>query len=834
MKTCLRLLLGSSRSLTALAILLVLTLTTAAGATPTVTFSEPTDGAVNVPADTHIQAYFSEAMDPSAINEQSFTVNRQVKVKQIAAGWYHNVVLRSDGTVTVWGWDRVDNLIPNYTLMEAPKGLTGVTAVAAGGYHSVAVKNDGTVAAWGLNNYGQATPPPGLTGVIAVSAGSHHTVALKGDGTVVAWGHNGSKQCDVPAGLTGVKAIAAGAYFNLALKGDGTVVGWGDNGWYQTRVPAGLSGVAAIAAGWNHSLAVKCDGTVVAWGANDYGQSSVPAGLSEVIAIAGATYGNHSVALKRDGTVVAWGSNNKGQSSVPVGLSGVTAITAGGFHTLALKSDCTVTGWGDGSYGQATAPVESSEITAIAAGNSSIMALKRDGTLVAWGTNQNVPAGLSGVTAIAAAGHALALKNDGTVVGWGVSSYGEAMTVPVGLSGVKAIAAGGHNSLALRHDGTVVEWGNTSFWGSIPMPAGLSGVVAIAAGAEYSLALKNDGTVVAWGYNLHGQLGEGTTINRLSPTAVAGLTGVTIVAAGAFHSVALKNDGTLAAWGHNLYGQLGSPDGSMFPHGGISLDVLPPLVTPDQGTGTYYGSVTVTLTCSDHFAGCNGIYYTEDGSTPTTAATPYTGPLTVSSSTTLMFIARDRVGNQSAVQSAVYTVIPSTHLLAVTVSGSGTISAPASPPTPDLNCSGACSQSYNAGTVVTLNAQPDSSQMFGGWSGACSGNNLSCSVTMDTVKAVTATFVDSGACLAKLGTVCYGTLGAAYQAVPVNSSADILARAGAYTENLIFDRNVTVTLQGGYDNGFTSITGSTTLQMSEMTMLNGSLTVGSNVELLAQ
>jgi len=43
----------------------------------------------------------------------------------------------------------------------------------------------------------------------------------------------------------------------------------------------------------------------------------------------------------------------------------------------------------------------------------------------------------------------------------------------------------------------------------------LSGVIAVAAGQYFSLALKSDGTVWAWGYNANGQLGDGTTSNRL-------------------------------------------------------------------------------------------------------------------------------------------------------------------------------------------------------------------------------------------------------------------------------------------------------------------------------
>jgi hypothetical protein len=41
-----------------------------------------------------------------------------------------------------------------------PAGLNGVTAIAAGQYHSLALKSDGTVLGWGGNNFGQTTPPP--------------------------------------------------------------------------------------------------------------------------------------------------------------------------------------------------------------------------------------------------------------------------------------------------------------------------------------------------------------------------------------------------------------------------------------------------------------------------------------------------------------------------------------------------------------------------------------------------------------------------------------------------------------------------------------------------
>lgn len=38
-----------------------------------------------------------------------------------------------------------------------------------------------------------------------------------------------------------------------------------------------------------------------------------------------------------------------------------------------------------------------------------------------------------------------------------------------------------------------------------------------------TVALSKDGTVWAWGDNASGQLGDGTTVNRLSPVQVVGL-----------------------------------------------------------------------------------------------------------------------------------------------------------------------------------------------------------------------------------------------------------------------------------------------------------------------
>ncbi|MBK7075989.1 MAG: hypothetical protein IPH44_27215 [Myxococcales bacterium] len=56
-----------------------------------------------------------------------------------------------------------------------------------------------------------------------------------------------------------------------------------------------------------------------------------------------------------------------------------------------------------------------------------------------------------------------------------------------------------------------------------------------------------------------------------------------------------------------------------------------------------------------------------------------------------------------------------------------------------INCGADCSQSYPAGTMVTLSAAPTGLSTFTGWTGACTGT-APCVVTMNAAATVTATF----------------------------------------------------------------------------------------------
>jgi hypothetical protein len=101
------------------------------------------------------------------------------------------------------------------------------------------------------------------------------------------------------------------------------------------------------------------------------------------------------------------------------------------------------------------------------------------------------------------------------------------------------------------------------------------------------------------------------------------------------------------------------------------------------------------------------------------------------------------VANGENASSVTTTALTHTVNLAITYaldvtrtgSGSGTVtSAPAG-----INCAATCIASFNAATVVTLNATPESGSTFAGWSGACTGT-APCVVTMSVARSVTATF----------------------------------------------------------------------------------------------
>ncbi len=84
----------------------------------------------------------------------------------------------------------------------------------------------------------------------------------------------------------------------------------------------------------------------------------------------------------------------------------------------------------------------------------------------------------------------------------------------------------------------------------------------------------------------------------------------------------------------------------------LIADTTPPTVSADPVGGTYGPSTKITLTANE--AGAK-IYYTENGTTPTTASTLYAGPIAMGSKT-VKYIAVDAANNASAPQSQAYVL----------------------------------------------------------------------------------------------------------------------------------------------------------------------------------
>lgn len=589
------------------------------------------------------------------------------QIRQIAAGWFHTCALTTSGSVFCWG-DNYHGQLGDSTTGDksTPVAVTGlssnVQAIVAGRSHTCALTDGGEVLCWGSNRSGElgdgttvskSTPTAviGLSsGIQAIATGDSYTCALTTNGGVLCWGYNVFGELgdgttvskNIPTAVaelsSGVQSIATGSGHTCALMTDGAVFCWGNNrygqlgngtsGWENSQnkpvaVTSLGNNVHAIALGANHTCALMGEpptsNGIFCWGANYYGQlgdgttteRSAPVAVTELnSSIQAISTGGDTTCALVTGIVFCWGDNSASQlgdgttinRSAPVavtGLSSVQAITGGYQHICVLTSSNGVLCWGGTAYGQL--------------GNGSV-------------GNKSTPVAVTGlnskVLVIAASRRAhtcvVTEKTSGAsnLLCWGDNHFGQlgdgitaSKSTPAAVAGLNSemqtVATGAFHTCALTTNGGVLCWGNnyhgqlgdgTTIDKRTPITVtGLSsGVQAIATGGFYTCALTINGRVLCWGANDGGQLGDGTTIDKSTPIAVTGLnSGVQAITAGEYHTCALMNEppesNSALCWGSNYYGQLG--DGTM---GSENSKSTPVVVTGLNGgiqaltTGTFH------------------------------------------------------------------------------------------------------------------------------------------------------------------------------------------------------------------------------------------------------
>src|SRR6185437_5953662 len=107
--------------------------------------------------------------------------------------------------------------------------------------------------------------------------------------------------------------------------------------------------------------------------------------------------------------------------------------------------------------------------------------------------------------------------------------------------------------------GTGVAEGQRYVPARVTLP-GVSNVAEVAAGSEFSMVLLKTGEVLTWGRSLYGQLGNGSTVNSLTPVRAAAPYGIAHIAAKLQSAIAVRTlaqGGSVFTWGDNTFGQLG-------------------------------------------------------------------------------------------------------------------------------------------------------------------------------------------------------------------------------------------------------------------------------------
>jgi len=279
-------------------------------------------------------------------------------------------------------------------------------------------------------------------------------------------------------------------------------------------------------------------------------------------------------------------------SQVSVGTAGISSCAL----TTAGKAYC----WGQISDATGTSPslVQKPTLVDMPAGvtftqignnsGSNACAIATNGNMYCWGDNSAGQLG-DGTTVNKTSATLVTMPRDpstGNVIPF--------TTLSVGTSTVCALDNGGQaycwgwNDVGMVGDNSGI---NRSTPVKVEMP-GVSFVSLSDSAHKHFCALDRNGKAYCWGLNDLGQLGDGTTTDRLKPVPVTMPTGVAFsqITVGVSHTCAMTTGTTnkrFYCWGGNWAGQLGD--------GNTADQLLPELITNPAPNllGIYSGSIHV-------------------------------------------------------------------------------------------------------------------------------------------------------------------------------------------------------------------------------------------------
>jgi len=322
-----------------------------------------------------------------------------------------------------------------------------------------------------------------------------------------------------------------------------------------------LTDWAGVDTGGNSSLAIKTNGELWAWGTNFEGHlglgdvvnrsSPVQVGaLTNWASVSGASDAYaHNLAIKTNGELWAWGRNNFGQlgqgitvtQSSPVQIGSLTtwaSVTVGGGGSRAIKTDGSLWSWGAGANGtlglgdiiDRSSPVQVGILTdwaSVDSASNHSATVKTDGSLWTWGLGTDGRLGHGNTTTLSSPSQV------GSLTDWASISAGFKHTLAVKTDGT-LWACGDNSPNGNLGDGTIINRSSPSQIGA------LSDWASASAGRNLSSARKTDGSIWAWGLNSSGQLGDGTVISRSSPVQIGSLTDWNSSDTSSYHTLALK------------------------------------------------------------------------------------------------------------------------------------------------------------------------------------------------------------------------------------------------------------------------------------------------------